>query len=86
MNRLSRDEVKKRVEKIRQGIGSDHEVGVWIEEILASVPNREVIKTIMAGENVSIDEIVDRLYTADVIYNFNPSSVGYMKYNILKET
>ena len=68
MEKLSRDEIKERVEKIRQGMGSDNEVGVWIEEILASVPNREVIGTIMAGKNVSVDEIVDRLYTADIIY------------------
>ena len=68
MSRLNRTEVKERVEKIRQGIGSDHEVSVWVEEILASVPNREVIKTIMAGECIGTDEIVDRLYTADVIY------------------
>lgn len=67
MNRLSRTEVRERVEKIRQGLGSDHEVNVWIEEILTSVPNREVIKTIMAGEGAGIDEIVERLYTADVI-------------------
>lgn len=68
MRKLSRDEVKERVEKMRQGLGDDNEVGVWVEEILASVPNRQVIETIMAGNGVSIDEIVDRLYVANVIY------------------
>ena len=68
MNKLSKDEVKWRVENIRQGIGSDDEVSRWVEEILASVPNRQVIETIMAGEGVGIDEIVERLYIADVIY------------------
>lgn len=67
MNKLCRDEVQERVEKIRQGIGSDDEVNVWIEEILASVPNRQVIETIMAGEGVSTDEIVEQLYIANVI-------------------
>lgn len=68
MKKLSRDEVKERVEKMRQGLGSDTEVGVWVEEILASVPNRQVIETIMAGDGVSVEEIVDRLYVANVIY------------------
>jgi len=67
MNKLRREEVKERVEKITQGIGSDNEVNIWIEEILASVPNRQVIETIMSGEDVSVDEIVERLYTANVI-------------------
>ena len=48
-------------------MGSDEEVNVWIEEIAESVPNRQVIETIMAGNGVSAAEIVDRLYKADVI-------------------
>lgn len=67
MNKLSRSEVKECVEKISQGLGSDEEVNVWIEEITESVPNRQVIETIMAGNDVSVEEIVDRLYKADVI-------------------
>ncbi len=68
MNKIDRAKVKEYVEKIRQGIGNDNEVSTWIEEILASVPNRQVIHTIMAGEGVSTDEIVDRLYKVDAIY------------------
>lgn len=67
MKRLSKDEVKTRVEKICQGLGSDSEVNIWMEEILASVPNRQVTEIIMAGDNVTVDEIVDRLYTANII-------------------
>ena len=68
MKKISRNEVKERVEKMRQGLGTDEEVGMWVEEILESVPNRQVIEIIMAGKNVSIDEIVDRLYTTNTIY------------------
>ncbi len=67
VGKLSRDEMTERVEKISQGMGSDKEVNVWIEEIAESVPNRQVIETIMAGNGVSAAEIVDRLYKADVI-------------------
>ena len=38
MGKLSRDEVTERVEKISQGMGSDEEANVWIEEIAESVP------------------------------------------------
>lgn len=67
MSRIGRNEVKERIEKIRQGLGSDEEVSIWIEEIMESVPNRQVMETIMAGNNVSVEEIVDRLYKANVI-------------------
>lgn len=68
MKKLTRDEIKERVEKIRQGIGDDDEVSLWVEEISASIPNSQVIGTIMAGNGISVDEIVDRLYRPDVIY------------------
>ena len=67
VNKLNRSEVTERIEKISEGLGSDEEVNVWIEEIAESVPNRQVIETIMAGNSVSAAEIVDRLYKADVI-------------------
>lgn len=67
MSRIDRNGVKERVEKIRQGLGSDKEVAIWIEEIKKSVPNQQIIATIMAGNEVSNEEIVDRLYKADVI-------------------
>ena len=68
MKKLTRDEIKERVEKIRQGLGDDDEVSLWVEEISASIPNCQVIGTIMAGNGISVDEIVDRLYRPDVIY------------------
>lgn len=67
MSRIDRNGVKERVEKKRQGLGSDKEVAIWIEEIKKSVPNQQIIATIMAGNEVSNEEIVDRLYKADVI-------------------
>ncbi len=67
MKKLTRDEIKERVEKIRQGLGDDDEVSLWVEEIAASIPNCQVIGTIMAGNGISVDEIVDRLYRPDVI-------------------
>ena len=67
MGKINRVGVTERVEKISQGLGSDEEVNVWIEEIAESVPNRQVVETIMAGNGVSAAEIVDRLYKADVI-------------------
>ncbi len=67
MGKINRVGVTERVEKISQGLGSDEEVNVWIEEIAESVPNRQVVETIMAGNGVSVEEIVDRLYKADVI-------------------
>ena len=67
MEKLSREEVMGLVLKIRQGLGDDKERNEWIEQIRDSVPNREVIKAIMSGPNASIEEILDKLYTANVI-------------------
>lgn len=67
MNKLSREDVKKLVEKISYGLGSDEEVSEWIQNIMDSVPNRNVVETIMSGTNDSIDEIVDKLYISNVI-------------------
>ena len=68
MNKLNRDEVFAYVEKIRMGLGSDEEVDKWIEEISMSVPNRDITGTIMAGNNVTTEEVVKRLYEANIIY------------------
>ncbi len=68
MVRLSREEIHDYVEKIRMGLGSDQEVGEWISQISASVPNRDIIGTIMSGNKVTTEEIVDKLYQADIIY------------------
>ncbi len=67
MEKLSRENVKDLVTKIRQGLGEDEERNKWIDQIRASVPNREVIKTIMSGSNVDIEDILDKLYTSNVI-------------------
>lgn len=67
MNKLSREEVKTLVEKISYGLGSDEEVSEWIQNIMDSVPNRNVVETIMSDQNVSIDEIVSKLYKVNVI-------------------
>ena len=53
MDRLSRDEVYAYVEKIRMGLGSDEEVEKWIGEISASVPNRNITRTIMLGTGIT---------------------------------
>ena len=67
MDKLSREEVKELVEKISYGMGSDEEVSEWIQKIMDSVPNRNVVEAIMSGPNASIEEILDKLYTCNVI-------------------
>lgn len=67
MNKLSKEEVKELVSKIRYGLGDDSEVSNWIQQISDSVPNRQVVEAIMSGNNATIDEIVDKLYTSNVI-------------------
>lgn len=67
MKKISKEEVKDLVLKIRQGLGDDKERNEWIEQIRDSVPNREVIKAIMSGPNADIEEILDKLYTSNVI-------------------
>ena len=53
--------------KISYGMGSDEEVSEWIQNIMDSVPNRNVVEAIMSGPNASIEEILDKLYTGNVI-------------------
>ncbi len=67
MEKLSRKKVKDLVIRIRQGLGEDEERNKWIEQIRDSVPNREVIKAIMSGPNADIEDILDKLYTSNVI-------------------
>ena len=67
MDKLSREEVKELVEKISYGMGSDEEVSEWIQKIMDSVPNRNGVESFMAGPNASIEEILDKLYTGNVI-------------------
>lgn len=68
MNKLSKDEVLELVKRIRIGDGDDKEVSRWIDRISDSVPNREVVETIMSGDDLSDEDIVAKLYTANVIY------------------
>lgn len=68
VNKLSRNEIFMYVEKIRMGLGSDEEVANWIEEISISVPNRNIIGTIMSGNHITTEEVVHKLYEANVIY------------------
>lgn len=67
MEKLSREEVRELVQKIRMGEGNDAEGNLWIQQILDSVPNRDVIGAIMAGPNATVDDIMQRLYTSNVI-------------------
>lgn len=68
MKKLSREEVLTYVEKIRKGLGSDDEVTRWVEEISNSVPNRAVVRTLMSGNSVTNEEVVNKLYESNVIY------------------
>lgn len=67
MAKISEEEVRRLVENIRMGLGEDAERNSWIEQIRESVPNREVIKAIMAGPDATIDDIIKNLYTTNVI-------------------
>lgn len=67
MEKLSREEVKELVKKISYGIGSDEEVSEWIEKIMDSVPNRNVVEAIMSGPDADIEDILAKLYTSNVI-------------------
>lgn len=68
MKKLNREEVFMYVEKIRKGLGSDEEITRWVEEISMSVPNRNILGTIMSGNNVTTEEVVSKLYESNVIY------------------
>lgn len=67
MAKISEEEVRRLVENIRMELGEDAEINSWIEQIRESVPNREVIKAIMAGPDATIDDIIKNLYTTNVI-------------------
>ncbi len=68
MKKLNREEVFMYDEKIRKGLGSDDEVTRSVKEISDSVPNRNILGTIMSGNNVTTEEIVNKLYESNVIY------------------
>lgn len=63
MEKLTKHEVKELVQRIRNGEGDDKELAEWIEKISISTANPEVIKTIMAGKDANVDDIVEKLYS-----------------------
>lgn len=69
MKKLNKEEILELIVRIRNGEGTDEEVSRWIDGIENSVPNRNIIETIMgAGDNAAAEEIVEKLYEANIIY------------------
>ncbi|MGN0344274.1 MAG: hypothetical protein ACI4EC_04835, partial [Lachnospiraceae bacterium] len=52
----------------------DAEINSWIEQIRESVPNREVIKAIMAGPDATID---DQCHLLKQIYMKNLKTASF---------
>lgn len=63
VRKLSKEEVRELVIRIRQGEGDDKEFTEWMESISFSTANPEVRKCIISGRNATIDEIMDKLYS-----------------------
>lgn len=63
MTKLSKEEVRELVMRIRRGEGNDKEFTEWMENISYSTVNPEVRKCIMSGSNATIDEIMEKLYS-----------------------
>lgn len=68
MRKLNREEILELVVRIRNGEGTDEEVSRWIDEISDSVPNRNVVEAIMSGDDVAAEDVVGKLYEANIIY------------------
>lgn len=62
MEKLTEEQVTELVRKIRKGEGDDIELVQWISEISLATSNPEVIKTIMLGDGITVEEIVETLY------------------------
>ena len=62
MEKLTKEQVTELVRKIRKGEGDDIELVQWISEISLATSNPEVIKTIMLGDGITVEEIVETLY------------------------
>lgn len=68
MKKLNKKEILELVVRIRKGEGTDEEVSRWIDNIENSVPNRNIVETIMGvGDDATAEEIVEKLYEANVI-------------------
>lgn len=63
MEKITKEQVTELVYKIRMGEGDEDELSEWILKISMATSNPEVIKTIMAGNAVTVDEIVEKLYS-----------------------
>lgn len=63
MDKLTKEQVSELVNKIRKGEGNDAELSEWIAQISRATSNPEVIKTIMSGNGVTVEEIVEKLYS-----------------------
>ncbi len=68
MGKLNKEEILELVVRIRNGEGTDEEVSRWIDEISDSVPNRNVVEAIMSGDDVTADDVVEKLYEGNIIY------------------
>lgn len=63
MGKLTKDQVSELVNKIRKGEGEDAELSEWVSKISMATSNPEVIKTIMSGNGITVEEIVEKLYS-----------------------
>ncbi|MGL6220073.1 MAG: hypothetical protein ACRC36_18665 [Lacrimispora sphenoides] len=63
MEKITKQEVTELVSKIRIGEGDDNEISEWISKISIATSNPEVIKTIMSGNGITVEEIVEKLYS-----------------------
>ncbi|WP_145409960.1 hypothetical protein [Paenibacillus xylanexedens] len=63
MTKISKEQVSELVSKIRKGEGDDGELSEWISQISRATSNPEVIKTIMSGNGITVEEIVEKLYS-----------------------
>ncbi len=68
MRILNKEEILGLVVRIRNGQGTDEEVSRWLDEISASVPNRNVVEAIMSGDDVTAEDVVEKLFEANIIY------------------
>lgn len=65
MEKLTRQEVKQLVTKIKAGEGTDKEVGEWVEKIRISTGNPNVVRAIMSSNDIEI--VMENLYHFSVI-------------------
>lgn len=66
MEKLTQQEVRQLVVKIKSGEGNDKELAEWVEKIHISTGNPEVVKAIMSSGDIEI--VMKNLYNFPVIY------------------